>query len=292
MGLVSTLAFLWRHPMNAGGRVAAVARLARWQLGSRVLPDIVALPFVDDTRLFARRGMTGVTGNWYCGLHEFAEMAFALHFLRPTDCFVDIGANVGSYTVIASGAVGARTIAVEPVPETFGRLQMNVRLNGLDAAVRCWQGGLSGAPGMLRFTTKLDTVNHVLGPDETGPFVEVPVTTLDDLVGEDVPTLLKIDVEGHEAAVLAGGSGVLRDERLHAVIMEVNGSGARYGIDDCDLLSTMLRHGFHPCRYDPVARLIKPDSAHGPNVVFVRDLTAAQARVTSAPHFRLVNGKI
>jgi FkbM family methyltransferase len=42
-------------------------------------------------------------------------MAFVLHLLRPDHKFVDVGANVGSYTVLAAGAVGAEVICIEPV---------------------------------------------------------------------------------------------------------------------------------------------------------------------------------
>jgi hypothetical protein len=63
----------------------------------------VVVPFVGDTRLLVARGMRGATGNVYVGLHEFEEMAFALHALRPSSRFIDVGANVGSYTVLAAG---------------------------------------------------------------------------------------------------------------------------------------------------------------------------------------------
>jgi predicted RNA methylase len=75
--------------------------------------------------------MTGATGNIYAGLHDFHEMALLLHFLRPCDVFVDIGANVGAYSVLASGVVGAKTFAFEPVPQTFACLRDNVRMNDL-----------------------------------------------------------------------------------------------------------------------------------------------------------------
>jgi hypothetical protein len=55
--------------------------------------------------MWATSGMTGATGNLYVGLHEFEEMAFLLHFLRPGDLFADVGANVGSYTILAAVAV-------------------------------------------------------------------------------------------------------------------------------------------------------------------------------------------
>ena len=56
--------------------------------------------------------MTGATQNIYCGLQEFEEMAFLLHFLRKDDLPLDIGANIGSYTILAASSVGARTMAI------------------------------------------------------------------------------------------------------------------------------------------------------------------------------------
>ena len=204
MRLLNLLRYVSSHPLNEHGKLAAIGRVIRWQIGSRLLPGSVALPYVGDTKLLTSRGMTGATGNWYCGLHELNEMGFVLHVLRDGDHFLDVGANVGSYTVLAAGGVGARTTAVEPIPSTFGHLRRNVLLNGLSDRVRCWQGGLSDEDTILRFSSDLDTVNHVLTEHESMPAVEVPVTRLDDLVGDDVPTVIKIDVEGHERAVLLG----------------------------------------------------------------------------------------
>ena len=130
--------------------------------------------------------MTGATGNWYCGLHEVRDMAFVLHLLRPGEQFLDVGANVGSYTVLAAGAVGAHVTSVEPVPLTFAHLQRNVVLNGLSGNVNAWQGGLSDSAGTLRFTSEQDTVNHVLCRWRVRSAVEVAVRTVDDLVGESI----------------------------------------------------------------------------------------------------------
>jgi thymidylate synthase len=63
--------------------------------------------------------MTGATGNIYAGLHEFEDMAFLLHLLRSEDMFADVGSNIGSYTILASGVVGAKSVAFEPVPSTY-----------------------------------------------------------------------------------------------------------------------------------------------------------------------------
>ena len=127
------------------------------------------------------RGMTGATGNWYCGLHEVHEMAFVLHLLQSGEHFVDVGANIGIYTVLADGGVNVHVTAVEPKPATFAHLRRNVALNGMNDWVRCSQVGLSDKPGLLRFSSDLDTVNHVLAKGEYPPGVDVPVTRLDDL---------------------------------------------------------------------------------------------------------------
>lgn len=114
-----TLKYIANHPLNQKGRLSALGRFVRWQLATRLMPFPQLVPFVDNTVLVSERGMTGSTGNWYCGLHEVADMAFVLHALRPEDLFLDVGANVGSFTVLAAGAVGAKTVAVEPIPSTF-----------------------------------------------------------------------------------------------------------------------------------------------------------------------------
>ena len=105
--------------------------------------------------------MTGATGNIHTGLHEFADMAFTLHFLRHTDLFLDVGANVGTYTLIASGVRKARTIAFEPDPQSMTSLRRNIDLNGLNGRVVLEQAAVGTEEGEVEFTIGQDTANHV-----------------------------------------------------------------------------------------------------------------------------------
>ena len=247
MGLLSTLKFIHRHPLNRGGRLRALGRFVQWQLASRIAPGPIALPYVDETRLLVVRGMTGATGNWYCGLHEQDDMGFVLHFLRQDDLFIDIGANVGSYTVLAAGAVGCRTVSIEPIPSTFSSLWQNVRLNELNERTTLMNVGLGAAPGELKFTRDLGAMNRALGPSEVHEHVvTVPITTLDSIAAFQPPKLCKIDVEGFETQVLAGGVAVLSSQALRCVLMEINGSGRNFGIADAEIHATVCRHGFVP----------------------------------------------
>jgi FkbM family methyltransferase len=284
--LLSTLAFILRHPLNRNRKAAALSRFARWQLGSRLLPGSVAVPFVDSTRLLIKPGMTGATGNVYTGLHEFEDMAFALHALRPGDLFADVGANVGSYTILAAGASGADCASFEPSPVTFAHLLDNIRLNHLESKVTAKNIGIGASAGVLAFTSGLDTVNHIVAEHEiVSNAIEVPVEPLDAVLSGSLLTIMKIDVEGFETEVLNGAGHTMAGSSLLAVIMELNGSGLRYGYDEEKIHRRMRDWGFKPARYEPVERtiVIRDSRSTVGNTLYVRNLEALRDRVRTAP---------
>ena len=290
LGLLTTLRFVTDHPLNAGRRFDALGRFTRWQIGSRLLPgSAVAVPFVNQSRLLITPGMTGATGNIYTGLHEFEDMGFLLHVLRKEDLFVDIGANVGSYTVLAGAAIGARCLSAEPLPTTYEHLLDNIYLNRMPERVAALNIGLGREEGMLRFSSGLDTMNHVLTEDEAGmPATEVPVRRLDAIVGDAEPAVVKIDVEGFETEVILGAAATLARPSLLAVIMELNGSGRRYGYDEAAIHQTMLDHGFKTYSYRPFTRELAPigsTNADAGNTLYLKDVDQVTERVRSAPAF-------
>jgi FkbM family methyltransferase len=242
---------------------------------------------VDGTKFFVRAGETGLTQNIYTGLQDFEDMGFLLHFIRPSDLFVDVGANAGSYTILAGAARRATVYAIEPVPATFERLRKNISLNGLDTRVKCLNIGVGSERGTIRFTSGMDTVNHVLakGEDEQNS-IPVDVLPLDSVLIGETPALIKIDVEGYETPVIAGAKQVLQKESLKGVIMELNGSGARYGWDEANILQAMNDFGFATYRYDPFKRQLEKlrgKSTVSGNTLFLRDETFILERVKAAP---------
>jgi hypothetical protein len=66
--------------------------------------------------------------------------------------------------------------------------------------------------------------------------------------------MMKIDVEGFEANVIQGAPALLVQPLLQAVLIELNGLGARYGFSDADIHARLLDFGFHPVRYEPFDR--------------------------------------
>lgn len=294
MLIVGVLRFILSHPLSRRNRLAAVGRFLRWQIGTIVLRKPVIVDFVDNSKLVVTRGMAGATCNVYCGLHEFEDMAFVLHCLREGDLFCDVGANVGSYTVLASAVVGARSLTFEPIPSTFARLMDNIHVNRIATLVKPMNIGLGSESGTLQFTTGQDAVNRVLfdGEDCLGS-ISVEVSKLDDVV-QDTPSVIKIDVEGFESQVLAGAQGTLKDSRLLAVLVELRGHGDKYGSQEDAIHGDLLRIGFQTCTYDPFQRelSVTDDRNREGNTLYVRDYEAVAKRLKEAPPFTVIGRTI
>ena len=290
-----TINFIATHPLAKRNKSKAFGRFFKWQIGRKINPYPTVFPFVENSTLLVSAGMTGATGNIYTGLHEFNDMGFLLHFLRKSDGFVDIGANVGSYTILASSVVGAKTIAVEPSPSTFVHLINNIHVNQVEALVTPHNIGLGDNPGSTHFTDGLDTVNHMVPSDDTiqPGLIEIEVNTLDNLLqGKDI-SLMKIDVEGYEKFVLEGGSNTLASSSLQAIIIELNGSGDRYGIDESEIHELLLTNNFNPYSYDPLSRELVSLSTFGLyNTIYIRNIEQVRERVSTARKFTVLGSNI
>ena len=275
------------HPLARKHKFLAYRKLLRWQLGQYLFPGIKTLEFLPGVHFLAEKGITGITGNIYCGLHEFNDMGFLLHFLRAEDLFIDVGANVGSYTLLASGIVGAKSISSEFAPVTFQKLKANIISNHLEVKSSLINAAVGCKNGILHFTSDLDTVNHVLLDENliTAQTISVPVHTLDAFVEVKCVKncLIKIDVEGFEFEVLGGMKKILEEGLLKAIIIELNGSGARYGYDEKEIKKQITEAGFRAYHYDPFGRSLTAMEIEGNfNTIYLRDLPFVEMRIHSA----------
>jgi FkbM family methyltransferase len=158
---------------------------------------------------------------WVAGCFEPNETAFLASVLRPGMTFIDIGANIGLYTLLAAHLVapGDTVVAVEPSPREQVSLRRNLAVNGqLAVRVRTEALGRADGTATLHVTDASHSGQNTLGApvyartkviDE----IEVRVTTFDRLVNEEGLEridVVKIDVEGAEELVLQGGEASLR----------------------------------------------------------------------------------
>jgi FkbM family methyltransferase len=269
------LKFIANHPLNKKKKAQALLRFLRWQIGSRLVPGEIVYPWIHGVKFFVRPGETGLTQNIYCGLQEFEDMAYVLHVLDADDIFVDVGSNAGSYTLLACGVKGANGYCFEPSPATFERLVRNLKLNDLSTKVKTYNNGIADKEGSLLFTAGLDTMNHVVAQgEEQADTMRVQVFPLDHFLETVHPSVIKIDVEGLETLVVQGMRGTLGKDSLHSVIMELNGSGLRYGFSEADIIKTMREFGFRMFHYQPFTRALEPvteTQTQKGNILFLRN---------------------
>lgn len=263
------------HPLTRDAPYAAWARFVSWQVRSRFRKEVI-IAWIGGTSLAVRRGMHGATGNIYVGLDEFCDMMLTLHLLREGDLFLDVGANIGSYTILASGVRRAITWAFEPDPDTVAALQRNIELNSLNDRVVVHEFAVGDRDGTVPFTRGLDTVNRVASERE--PSVRsVSLRRLDSIVGANRPLMIKMDVEGYEEAVMRGAQGLLGDSCLKVIELE---TVTPY------IETTLYQYDFRQAYYDPFRRALttSPNSLPSANnAVFVRDWDFVEGRLVAAP---------
>lgn len=279
--------FIYNHPFNSKNKLNGLLQYFKWQIVCRINKHPIVYPYTEHSKLLMWKGLSGADGNFYCGLVEFDDMGFLLHFLRPEDLFIDIGANVGVYTILASGEKKAKSISIEPIPVTFNHLTDNLSINQIQDKVTALNIGLDSKKGILKFTKSLDTVNHVAAEDEKET-IDVEVSTLDTITSDKNPTLLKIDVEGFETEVLNGANETLNKKELKAIIIELNGSGERYGYDENKIYNQLTDHGFKPFSYDPINRELKQIPTYGDhNTIFIRDKEFVVDRIKNSRKIKI-----
>ncbi len=143
----------------------------------------------------------------------------------PGTTIVDVGANIGNHTVFFAAILGAKVIAFEPYGPNYELLQLNIAANGLEGLVstHCVALGEQDGSGTVRIGDpgNLGTVGIHVGSDMGGG--EIPVRSLDGMQLREPVGLVKIDVEGGEAAVLAGARQTIRRWRPD-ILVEADGA--------------------------------------------------------------------
>jgi FkbM family methyltransferase len=142
------------------------------------------------------------------GMHEKEAFELFRAMIKPGQTVVDIGANVGFYTLAAARAVGpeGRVIAFEPEPNNCERIRRNLEANGHRNVELC-QMAVGEHSGQAKLFLGSDCGIHSLLPERaSGAALEVEMVSLDDYFERHdlIPDLVKIDAEGVELQVLRG----------------------------------------------------------------------------------------
>ena len=192
------------------------------------------------------------------GRYEPAETAIIKQIVRPGDNVIDVGANIGYYTVLFGHLVGqaGRVLAIEPDPETAELLRSNIRSNGLASRIEVIQAAAGsghrlvklhrssiGNRGDFRVRSAQDPTLPANRFDDTVDVSEVPI---DDLVPTwDHADFVKVDVQGYERRVLTGLAETLRRSPKITILTEFWPTGITDAGDSAiDFLNDLILQKF------------------------------------------------
>jgi FkbM family methyltransferase len=242
--------YVWEHPANSRHRVRALLRAVRYQVQARLLHRRAVARLGERSRLWVDLHRTAASMVMYANPPDLPEMLVWHRALRGGGLFVDVGANVGTYTLWAA-ELGAEVIALEPAADTFGLLLENIALNRYPVtSVRAAAGDHCGT---ARFTVNLDAGNSLA---EDGP-VLTDLVTVDSLIGDRRVTGMKVDVEGFEIDVLRGCARALAERRIDLIQLEWNEkSASAVGTDRRPIAEFLSRYGYLLYRPDPEGGLV------------------------------------
>jgi FkbM family methyltransferase len=237
--------YVWAHPSNAGHRPRALLRLARYQFQARLLRRRAVARLGERSRLWVDQHRTAASKVMYANPPDLPEMHVWRQALVGGGLFLDVGANVGAYT-IWTAECGAEVMALEPAADTFGLLLENIALNGY--RVTAIQAAAGARCGTARFTAGRDAGNHL---DPCGP-VETRLVTIDSLIGQRRVAGMKVDAEGHEIDVLRGWTRALCERRIGLIQLEWNAMSQRLlGADRRPVADLLAQYGYGLFRPDP-----------------------------------------
>ncbi|MGW2481920.1 FkbM family methyltransferase [Streptomyces sp. NPDC001571] len=254
-----------RDAPGALGKAALAARYLNPRLGDqprrRVTRDRYGARFAVDTQDLIQRYLY-LFGVWEPHMTHWLRQR-----LRPGDTFIDVGANLGVFSVLGSRLVGSagKVVAIEASPAFHRGLLRNVALNHCDN-VRAVNTAVSDGHRTLTFVlagSRNMGANSIVpydGPVESSfEMGAVPLSELLEPAEVARARVIKIDVEGAEGSVVRGLAPLLDDLRHDVEIaVEVTPDRmAQLGDSAGELLAVMREHGFHayrlPTEYSPAS---------------------------------------
>jgi len=191
-----------------------------------------------------------------------ADDPFLQHYIKNGDKIIDVGANIGTVTLLASTLIGnsGTVYSIEPHPKTFNYLQENLKFNDTDNVVT-FNVAIGDKNSTIGFSDKKSDDQNQVSFSNTN--LTVPLKKLDDLnIQEDTIDLLKIDSIGFEKFVLLGSKNIL--EKTRCIQLPISGSYPKffqtYGYEYEEILQILRKHNFEIFEYDNEKNLFHLDS--------------------------------
>lgn len=238
------------HPITRNAPFLALFRYLYFNIFHTITNKPRIYNWVNGLRFYAQKGDAGIVPNIYFKLFDYEDSSFIISCLDKDELFVDVGSNVGHFSLLAA-STGANVISIEPIPSTYEKLIKNVELNQFQYQIMSLNIGIGNKHDFLWFSNTRGVMNSVIEDKSVNLSAEkVEVTTLDLLLEDKNPKILKIDVEGFEYFVLDGAKTTLMKSSLEFILIEINNSSNKFGKQNDDIHDFLLNYNFLPVKFN------------------------------------------
>lgn len=247
---------LLSHPANRSQRWQIIYKTLYWQLFSRITNTSLDIDY-HGLKLRCYRSSTAATrALYYSGMPDYWEMRFMQAYLKPGDTVLDIGANVGVYSLFMRTLVTESGFvhAFEPNPITAQRLNENCAINNL-ANIKLHNVGCSEQQNKIRFCTEGDaSVAHIPSLDnmQAGD-IEISTIRLDTYLEAQHFAMAKLDIEGYEPFAIRGMKNWLANNNPPVMQVEMAGLANIHGITTDQFIAELAKLGYDTMIYEPAS---------------------------------------
>ncbi|HEY9154048.1 MAG TPA: FkbM family methyltransferase, partial [Opitutaceae bacterium] len=193
-----------------------------------------------------------LTSDWIKlhGQHESGTEQFILDHLKPQSTFLDIGANIGYFSLLAAITAKAKAVAFEPQQQIADLLVQSAIYNGVQDSIKVEKVALSNTPATMKMSFSPGNTGHsqlVEADSSDAQSYLVPVVPLDEWMTHNplgTVSVCKIDVEGVDLQVLEGMSKLLSRDQPALVIELIDENLAAFGSSHSTLFDFLKVHGY------------------------------------------------
>lgn len=183
---------------------------------------------------------------------EEKESVFIINNVKQGDVFVDVGANIGYFSMLAARQKAKKVLAIEPIPTTFDFLTKNIRHNNFGDIIKAFNVALGSEEGISKCVSSRGPKNHIeyeVDNIHAGlPVIEARVTTLDNLQKNEKQTeridFIKVDIEGYEYEFLMGARVTISNFRPTILMEIVDSRLAKYNASSKQVFDFMTDLGY------------------------------------------------
>ena len=258
---ISTLKYILSHPNCQDKKIRSVFKFIGWQFYKRLTNKYIDHQVINGIKIRCYPDSRSASAVLYCGLYDYHEMNFLLRYLRAEDSFLDIGANIGTYTLLAASKITFGTIySFEVLPKNYARLEENLKINHLQQ-VKTYPLAVSNFTGNTALNLAEGDSMPFITAQPTDNTVVVATDMIDNLLQHESLnnlTLAKIDIEGAELLALQGATSLLEKQLPQVWIMEINNCVNNFDYQKDDLINFLQDYDYGLYEYNADTNQIIP----------------------------------